>query len=58
MRQCIEICAIVVTHHTQADAYGSTEGRLDETMMDRCVGEMLEQHSQKQVWDKGTLDQS
>ena len=27
-------------------------------MMDRCVSEMLEQHSQKELWDKGTLEQS
>ena len=47
-----------MTHCTQAEAYGSREGRLDEAMMDRCVGEMCEQHTQKQVWDKGTLDQS
>ena len=42
----------------QAEAYGSKEGRLEESMIDRCVEEMLDQHSQKELWDKGTLDQS
>jgi ATPase family AAA domain-containing protein 3A/B len=51
-----EISKLVIAW--QAEAYGSREGRLDEAMMDRCVGEMCEQHTQKQVWDKGTLDQS
>ena len=46
------------THTPQAQAYGSTEGGLTMEVIDDCVRDMLEQHSQKDFWDKGTLDKS
>lgn len=37
----------------QARAYGSFDGKLTLMMVDECVKDMLQQHQQKQRWEKG-----
>ena len=39
----------------QARAYGSADGKLTLKMIEECVEDMLQQHEQKQFWEKGTL---
>ena len=38
----------------QARAYGSVDGKLTMKMVEECVEDMLQQHQQKQFWEKGT----
>ena len=45
---------ILFSLNIQARAYGSAGGKLTLKMME-CVEDMLQQHEQKQFWEKGTL---
>ena len=42
-----------ISFHVQARAYGSLDGKLTLRMVGECVEDMLQQHQQKQYWEKG-----
>ena len=42
-----------ISFPVQARAYGSSDGKLTLRMVDECVEDMLQQHQQKQYWEKG-----
>ena len=57
MYHCITVnvsLLLIFFLHVQARAYGSVDGKLTLNMVDECVEDMLQQHQQKQLWEKGT----